>query len=179
MQNVKLILANSSYKKQYIDFIQECREDIISRGFEFSIPISDNETFESDIKRLSDIHHGQGLPEGWVPGSVFWLCNDVDGKIIGVITIRPKLNEYLKFRGGHISYYVRPSERNKGYATLMLSLGLEYCRSIGLTSVLITCSKDNIYSAKTIMNNGGILDSEDNDNGRIFQRYVIHLQTIN
>jgi len=134
-----------------------------------------NESFDSDIKKLIDRHYGRNLPEDWVPDSVLWLYDSTADKILGAIVIRHKLNDYLKFRGGHVAYYVRPSERNKGYATLMLSLGLDFCRKIGLKSVLLTCSKDNIHSAKTILNNGGVLDSEDIDNGHIFQRYWIHL----
>ena len=57
----------------------------------------------------------------------------------------------------------------------MLALALKECEKIGLKKVLITCSKSNIGSAKTIINNGGVLDSEDTDNGEVFQRYWINL----
>lgn len=98
--------------------------------------------------------------------------------------IKPNLslkNEYLnmilewKEYGGDIGYGIRPSERRKGYASNMLSLALKKCKSIGLSKVLITCSKDNFGSAKTIINNGGVLDSEDIDNSEVFQRYWITL----
>jgi len=115
------------------------------------------------------------LPDNWVPASVFWLVDESDYKIIGVIIIRHHLSEYLKFRGGHIAYYVRPSERKKGNATKMLSIALEYCRQLSIDRVLITCSKDNFYSAKTIQNNSGIFHSEDIENGQVFQRYWIDL----
>ena len=99
------------------------------------------------------------MPNGWIPASIFWLINQ--NKIIGVLSIRHELTKYLEFRGGHISYYIRPSERKKGYATKMLSLGLKECEKLVLTSVLITCAKSNIGSMKTILNNGGKFDSED------------------
>jgi len=170
-----LLLASKDYKKQYLNFIEECREDVLKTGFTSSIPISGNASFERDIQQLIDRHNGQNLPEGWVPDSTFWLYDRAADKILGVIIIRPRINEFLRFRGGHIAYYVRPSERNKGYASKMLALGLQYCKEIGLDRVLITCSKDNIYSAKTIIYNGGILDSEDTDHGQVFQRYWINL----
>jgi predicted acetyltransferase len=57
----------------------------------------------------------------------------------------------------------------------MLSDGLDICRRMGLSKVLITCAKENLPSAKTIRSNGGVLDSEDTDNGEIFERYWITL----
>ncbi|MEG1411863.1 MAG: hypothetical protein RSD36_18690 [Terrisporobacter sp.] len=47
--------------------------------------------------------------------------------------------------------------------------------SIYIYEVLITYSKDNIYSVKTILNNGGMFDSEDFHNKEKFQRYYIKL----
>jgi len=38
---------------------------------------------------------------------------------------------------------------------------------------MITCAKGNTGSAKTIKNNGGILHSEDIEDGESFQRYWI------
>ncbi|MDO4605196.1 MAG: hypothetical protein Q4B23_04375 [Helcococcus sp.] len=42
----------------------------------------------------------------------------------------------------------------------MLKLALEESKKIRLDKVLIVCDKDNIGSAKTIINNGGILENE-------------------
>ena len=98
-------------------------------------------------------------------------------RIIGVITIRHTLNDwYLKY-GGQIGYTIRPSERNKGYATMLLKEGLKVCKNLNFKKVLLCCDKKNIYSAKTITNNNGILENEvQNDfNGKIIQRYWIML----
>lgn len=40
-------------------------------------------------------------------------------KLIGMINIRHKLNEYLFEFGGHIGYSVRKSERRKIYSQIM------------------------------------------------------------
>ena len=69
-----------------------------------------------------------------------------------------------------------PSERRKGYATQMLGLALEECRKIGIKKVLMVCDKDNIGSAKSIIRNGGILENEVIENGKIKQRYWIDLE---
>ncbi len=43
--------------------------------------------------------------------------------------------------------------------------------------VLLSCHKDNIASAKTILKNGGILENEiiEEDTGKIIQRYWISI----
>ena len=71
---------------------------------------------------------------------------------------------------------VRPSERRKGYATEMLRLALQIAGGMGIKQALLVCNKDNVGSAKTIGNNGGVLDSERiGDDGKVFQRYWISI----
>lgn len=96
--------------------------------------------------------------------------------MVGAINIRHYLNDNLLKHGGHIGDGVRPSERQKGIATRMIALGLEECKKLGLKRVLMTCRKDNIGSAKSIINNGGILENEiKQDDGVVTQRYWIDL----
>lgn len=172
-RNIKLIKPNACLKDEYIDMITEWKED----GGEL-IPWSlnlDLNDFGLLVKNLNEYSEGIGLPDGFVPCTIFWAVNN-ENNILGAIEIRHQLSEYLAFRGGHIGYGIRPSERNKGYACKMLSMSLQYCKAIGLSKVLITCSKNNIGSAKTIIKNCGILDSEDIDNGEVFQRYWIDIK---
>ena len=61
---------------------------------------------------------------------------------------------------GHIGYMIRPSGRRKGYGTRILALTLERAREVGLSRVLVTCSPNNIGSARIIENNGGIKVSD-------------------
>jgi predicted acetyltransferase len=77
---------------------------------------------------------------------------------------------------GHIGYGIRPSERKKGYATMMLKLALEHCKKVGLEKVLLTCDKSNLASAKTIMKCSGVFENEEKQNdGDFLQRYWIEL----
>ena len=99
------------------------------------------------------------LPEGWVPDSTFWLINQ-DKRILGVVNIRHQLTEFLLNSGGHIGYGIRPSERRKGFATKLLSLSLEKAKELGIRKALVVCNEDNTGSFKTIINNGGIPDSD-------------------
>lgn len=85
------------------------------------------------------------------------------------------MNEALLLNGGHIGDGVRPSERRKGIATKMISLALDECRKLGIQKVLMVCDKDNVGSAKSIRNIGGILENEIIVDGVVEQRYWIEL----
>lgn len=98
---------------------------------------------------------GIGLPEGWVPSSVFWLVNN--NEYIGSGNIRHALTEPLKKFGGHIGYEIRPSKWGQGYGTLQLKLLLVEAIKLGIKSALLTCSADNVASARVIEKNGGLL----------------------
>ena len=169
-------MADVKYQNQYLDFIKECAEDIQRAGMYHYIPLSDESSFLKDINVLIKKAQGIGLPAGWVSTSTYWLMNEDYSRMLGAVNIRHGLTDYLRFRGGHIAYFIHPLERKKGYATQMLSLGLDKCRELGIEQVLITCSKSNIASARTITNNGGVLHSEDFDGEEQFQRYWIDLE---
>ncbi len=93
----------------------------------------------------------------------------------GAIALRHSLNDFLLRAGGHIGYGIRPSARKKGLATWALGAVLPTARSLGLSRVLVTCDDDNIGSARTIENNGGVLENvADTELGRT-RRYWIAL----
>ena len=97
--------------------------------------------------------------------------------VIGAISIRFKRTLQDAGTDGHSGYGIRPSERRKGYATIMLSLALPIMKEYGINPVVITCAKENVGSAKTIIKNGGKLMKEviDPDNGELVQIYYIDL----
>lgn len=108
--------------------------------------------------------------------SLLYFCFDED-RLIGLLSIRYELSEKLTEIYGEIGYGVRPSERNKGYATTMLGYALLVCKEKGMDKAVLGCYKDNLASARTIQKNGGVL-VEENDNyneGRISQYYLINL----
>lgn len=111
-----------------------------------------------------------------MPDSVFFLLDVERDILLGAVNIRHYLNDYLLQFGGHIGDGIRPSERRKGYATEMIRLALIECKKLGIDRVLMVCDKSNIGSAKSIINNGGILENEFVDeDGEINQRYWIDL----
>ena len=53
---------------------------------------------------------------------------------------------------------VIPSERNKGYATEMLRLGVLEARKLGIGDILISCDVDNEASRRVIEKNEGVYE---------------------
>ena len=104
----------------------------------------------------------------------FYISGD---KIIGAISIRPKKNAQNIGLDGHCGFGIRPSERKKGYATKMLSMALPIIKEYGINPLVITCDKENIGSAKVILNNGGILMDEvmGEKSEQLIQVYQINL----
>lgn len=82
---------------------------------------------------------------------------------------------FLSRYGGHIGFGVRPSARRRGHATEILRRTLIEAGKLGIADVLVTCDKDNLASARTILRNGGVLDSEEymEAHAAVVQRYWI------
>ena len=168
--NIKLVKLTHEYKQQLTDMMDEWLA--VEQDFSpYAIRKSDYHDFDNYLENLELKEARDGL----VPDSTFF-CLDLDRNIfVGAVNIRHYLNENLCKSGGHIGDGIRPSERRKGYATAMIGLALEECRKLGINKVLMTCDKTNIGSAKSIINNGGVLESEFEENGEIEQRYWITL----
>lgn len=113
-------------------------------------------------------------PDGLVPATQFVAVSD-DGRIVGMIDLRHRLNAYLAEFGGHIGYSVRPSERRKGYATCILALVLQEARKLQLSRVLVTCDEGNEASRLVIERNGGCFERKAQDGDEIVLRYWINI----
>lgn len=94
------------------------------------------------------------------------------GNILGAVSIRYQCAGIA----GHSGFGIRPSERNKGYATKMLSLALPIMKSYGINPIVLSCAKDNIGSAKTILRNGGTFVEEvlEEETGELMQIYHLY-----
>jgi len=134
-----------------------------------------NGDFEDYVRRMEILAKGENIPAEDVPRHTYFLfCG---GRIIGRSEIRRRLNPELEITGGHIGGDIRRSERRKGFATVMLKLTLEKAGELGLKSVLITCDKENIASAKTIEKCGGKFDKQviHEETGKLIFHYWIDL----
>ncbi|HEY4247081.1 MAG TPA: GNAT family N-acetyltransferase [Lacunisphaera sp.] len=128
------------------------------------------------LQECSDSENGRNLPTDKVPQTTCWLVND-GVRVVGIVRVRHRLNPRLLQYGGHIGYYVRPSERGKGYGRLALGLGLERLRSLGVGRALLTVNPVNTISGRVVLANGGILDGQRMDpvSGEVVDRYWIRL----
>ncbi|MPM20689.1 hypothetical protein SDC9_67125 [bioreactor metagenome] len=174
MDRLKLIKPNLEYKEKSWDFRNECLSESEEIHGDGGLDKSNN--FEEWLENLKKESSKDTCGEKWVPATTWLVVRESDKKIVGVIQLRHELNDFLLNRGGHIGYEVRPSERRKGYATEMLRLVLMESKKIGLKKVLVSCTKSNIASAKTIIKNGGVLEDERIwTDGSIYQRYWIEI----
>jgi predicted acetyltransferase len=168
---MKLIEPQYIDEHEFTEFVNE-----FTAAQERLVPYSidrKGQDFQHYIQALTDESMGKELPEGWVPASTYFLV-DQTGKIYGAVNIRHQLTAALRNEGGHIGYGIRPSARQQGLGTMILKLGLEKLREMGIEHVLVTCEKHNVPSAKVILANGGILDSEvEHSENKVTQRYWI------
>ena len=168
---MKLIFPTIEHKQAALDYRQEHFDNGVT-AIEGDAGLDDADTYEDWLMRINDdLTRDDGR---YVPATVYFAV--IDGEIVGTIQIRHKLNDFLLKQGGHIGYGVRPSQRRRGHATKMLALAIEKARKLGIDKALVTCDKVNIASAKTILNNGGVLENEfAEEDGNIVQRYWISL----
>lgn len=165
--NIKLVKLTSQYKRQLFDMMDEwvlSGEKIMPTA----IAINDYHDFDYYMNRLCREKEVNGI----VPETTFF-CLDLDRDIfVGAITVRHYLTEML-MTAGLIGDGIRPGERRKGYGSAMIGLALLEARKLRINKVLMCCDKRNIASAKSIMNNGGVLENEVEVNGIVKQRYWI------
>ncbi|MBR5111090.1 MAG: GNAT family N-acetyltransferase [Clostridia bacterium] len=165
----------------------EHREEISAYRQEF-LDSGDSMDGTGALRRLADpvewlaateqCRSGENVPSGWVQATQFLCVRETDGRVVGMIQVRHRFSPFLKEYGGHIGYSVRPSERRKGYAAWMLNAVKPFCRSIGLSAILVTCLAGNEASRRTILKNGGVYDTtvhEPVENEDI-ERYWISLE---
>ena len=172
---MELIFPTIEHKKAILDYRQEWLDAEPGGRINGSWGLQ-NPRYEDYGLWLSEIENLRinPMPSINVPASTYFAF--INDKIVGNIQVRHTLNEELIHCSGHVGYGIRPSERRRGYATRMLALALEKCRKLGIDRVLISCDKENIASAKTILKNGGVLENEvAEEDGSVLQRYWITL----
>ena len=167
---LKLVKLTPEYRSHLTEMMDEWSttgEEIIP----YAIRKNEYRDFDYYLEHL-EVRDATG---SLVPDSTFFGLDEERNVFVGAVNIRHYLNERLLLNGGHIGDGIRPSERRKGYATKMIGLALEECKKLGIDKVLMVCDKNNIGSAKSIMNNGGVLENEVVVNGVTEQRYWITL----
>ena len=173
--NIQLVRLTSEYKEQLFEMLTEWKNDIIVNHTDMSpwkIWANDFNDFDYYVKNLDTREEAKN---DWVPDKTLFCLDKYKNIFVGAVNIRHYLNDELLKTGGHIGDGIRPSERRKGYATAMIALALDECKKLGIDKVLLCCDKDNIGSVKSIINNGGVLENEVEEDGYTTQRYWIQL----
>ena len=153
-EKIKLIKPTVKLKNEFLEMVEEyLAADENREDWRFEQAL---DGFEKYVQKFLDYAKGRNLPKGWVPDTTLWLVKN-NTIVLGRTSIRHRLNPFLEKRGGHIGYYIRPSQRAKGYGNLILVLSLEKAKELGIKQVLVTCNDNNIASARIIENNGGKL----------------------
>lgn len=158
---MKLVFPSLIYKDKAVEFINEFYEynsDINGSGALDGY--LENSTYEEWMKKVYADIDIANIPQPRVPALTYFYVREDDDKIVGMINIRLALNEFLKKEGGHIGYCIRPTERQKHYATDMLKNALKVCDTLGIKEVVLTCDKSNVASANVIKNCNGELTEE-------------------
>ena len=164
-----LARPHQRYKASYIAAVHEYIRDGHTLSWHPQIL---SQRFDEFLRVLAD---AEATPlAGMVPATQLWLVS-AEGRYLGDVDIRHHLNDSLRRFGGHIGYQIRPSERRKGYGSLICRLAIAWARQLDIGDLLLTCDDDNIGSAKVIEANGGhLLDKIDNGRGVLTRRYWIY-----
>lgn len=115
--------------------------------------------FDDHLEKLRKNKLGLEIEVGRVASSM--LYGFVADQIIGRVSIRHDLNQYLLERGGHIGYSVAPKFRGQGLGRRMVQESLPYIKEeLGLQKILITCSEENTPSVRIIESLGAVLENQ-------------------
>ncbi|MFO7611377.1 MAG: GNAT family N-acetyltransferase [Clostridia bacterium] len=170
---MRIVPFNEITEEMYVDYISEWE-----KTDEKIIPSSSARKGDSFAKLLENWENDRtekAYAMDLVPSTLYFMIDETK-RIIGSIHFRHELNSHLFKGGGHIGYGVRPSERRKGMASLMLGMFLDMLRKEGkYKRVLITCDESNKASVGTIEKNGGKMENVVRINGVPRRRYWIEL----
>lgn len=168
--NLQLSRPQSEDQERYMDYLREWA-DFGGEMVPFSC-LMQGKTFEDFLNSLELAQHWETVLPGKVPSTLFLLVDETR-RIYGALSLRHTLNDYLLQYGGHIGYGIRPKERGHGYAKVMLHLGLEEAKRIGIQRALVTCDASNRASAGTILANGGVFENTVMHENTPVERYWI------
>ena len=175
MTSIKLITPTLAYKSQIKAYKDEFPYS--PNGIEGTSELIRANSIEDWLSQVEKNRHWDTVQEGWMPAEQYIAVDTKNNEIVGMLNFRKELNEYLLNYIGHIGYSIAPSKRRQGLGTIMLELALIEAKGFGLERVLITCTDDNIASARVIENNGGVLEDKRVDPGdqKLTRRYWITL----
>lgn len=148
---------------EYSDAIMELRREFLEENPDGYIhgagDLQEYDKAEEWIRYVNRMRQRETCPEQLVDSDIYLAVRESDNRIVGVSEFRHHINHpVLGLWGGHIGYSVRPLERGKGYARIILRQILDLCKRYGISEVLLTCGEDNLASERTICGGGGVYE---------------------
>jgi predicted acetyltransferase len=80
------------------------QELLALEDFPFLFDFHRGDDFAAYVRRLEAFNAGGRFSEGGVPGA--FLIAEVEGAVVGRLSVRYELNDYLRRYGGHLGYCV-------------------------------------------------------------------------
>jgi predicted acetyltransferase len=163
----ELIAPSTGLHSSFLTALREEQEagESMSAAYLFDgdiATLTDPDCFADYVARLLvDGEEDTPRPEHFVPGSTLWWVDG--GEFLGRVGIRHRLNDRLRYAGGHIGYWIRPSQRRKGHARAAFLACLPYANRLGIDPALVTCDADNIGSRRIIEAAGGDFEQQIGD----------------
>lgn len=153
MEQLRLVSPDESMAEEIRAYRQAMLD--VGSSMDGTGPLRQTEDPMEWLETVQKMSRPETCPPDWMVATQLVCVRENDGRIVGMIDIRHRLNDHLRLYGGHIGYSVRPDERRKGYAKRMLALALPEAKKRGIDRVLVTCDDDNEGSRRTIEANGG------------------------
>ena len=169
---IRLIRPTLELKEKALAYRQEHFDngEFIINGSEL---LDKTESYEEWLASVKANESPDTVSPTWVVTDTFFAV-DKEDEIVGIIDLRHTLNDFLK-DFGNSGYSVRPSQRQKGYATEMLRKVMDVARKAGMKELHLSVEKENLPSVKTIVKNGGVYERSFEFEGEQADIYKIEL----
>ena len=132
------------YIKMYNEFVNN-NSDLVPDILE--IKCTNNQEYQNLLNIIKSKEAGIHDDTDWYKEGYYFLAFDKT-KLIGLGCIRNELTKKGYDIWGNIAYGVRPSERKKGYGTLIANELVQKSKELGITEIILCHYEDNKISPK-------------------------------
>ena len=116
--------------------------------------------YQEWLKKEDDYSRGLHLPEGWIPGTTYFLY--IEDIPVGYGRVRHSSSEYLEtvIGAGNLGYGIAKPYRGKGYGNILFQELLKKCKEMGYREIKLFPLKSNAATISIMLKNGGEIIGE-------------------